>query len=297
MSRATVRAMASASASRTSARWAIRRAALTPHCGWPGSSTPPSSSELTLWVPETLSLLLTWRFLAGQDRASPASGCAVARCSGTLSTGVPAIGLPGRAAGFRLARPAGPLRRVKDAEILILGRQLAVLRRRVMAPRLSRGGRAVLAALARLVPGSQLRQLRLIVSPRTLLRWHASLVRRHWTYPRRAPGRPAPYRPSASWCRRWPTTPRAGGSGAATVSWPARAIRSRRRRSGRSSRTPGLTLRPPGRGCPGERSPTPRRRRSCRPASSLSIPCCCAACSCCWSSSMAPAGAPSWHHG
>jgi putative transposase len=48
----------------------------------------------------------------------------------------------------------------------------------------------VLAALARLLPGSQLRRLRLIVSPRTLLRWHADLVRRHWTFPRRAPGRP-----------------------------------------------------------------------------------------------------------
>jgi putative transposase len=32
--------------------------------------------------------------------------------------------------------------------------------------------------------------LRLIVSPRTLLRWHASLVRRRWTCPRRPPGRP-----------------------------------------------------------------------------------------------------------
>jgi hypothetical protein len=50
--------------------------------------------------------------------------------------------------------------------------------------------RAVLAALARLLPGSYLRELRLIISPRTLLRWHADLVRRHWAYPRCGPGRP-----------------------------------------------------------------------------------------------------------
>jgi transposase InsO family protein len=80
--------------------------------------------------------------------------------------------------------------RAKDAEILILRHQVAVLQRQVKAPQLSWADRAVLAALASLLPGSQLRQLRLIVSPRTLLRWHAGLVRRRWAYPRRARGRP-----------------------------------------------------------------------------------------------------------
>ncbi len=60
--------------------------------------------------------------------------------------------------------------RAKDAEILILRHQVAVLQRHVQAPRLSWADRAILAALARLLPGGALRQLRLIISPRTLLR-------------------------------------------------------------------------------------------------------------------------------
>ena len=82
--------------------------------------------------------------------------------------------------------PTGP--RTRRSEILC--HQVAVLQRQLKTPRLSWADRAVLSALARLLPGGQVRQLRLIISPRTLPRWHAALVRRHWEYPRRGPGRP-----------------------------------------------------------------------------------------------------------
>ena len=97
----------------------------------------------------------------------------------------------------------------KDAEILVLRHEIAVLRRKVSRPKPGRadqlGGkkvrftppdRALLAALLHRLRPQTLRRMRLLVRPDTVLRWHRG------TLPGADPsGRagPAPCVPSAPW--------------------------------------------------------------------------------------------------
>ena len=77
----------------------------------------------------------------------------------------------------------------KEIEILVLRHQLAVLQRRTPRPRISWTDRAMIAALARLLPAR--RRHGFLVTPATILRWHRQLVGRRWTAPPVRAGRSA----------------------------------------------------------------------------------------------------------
>ncbi len=78
----------------------------------------------------------------------------------------------------------------KDAGLLVLRHENAVLRRQSGRVRYQRAGRLWLAALSRLVPRCRWGEV-FVVTAATLLAWHRRLVTRRWDYTnRRRPGRP-----------------------------------------------------------------------------------------------------------
>jgi hypothetical protein len=112
---------------------------------------------------------------------------------GSVVTCVNAIRLPGGAARAGLARLARPVRPRRGRRDLILGIRWPCSSARLRL----RGCPGPTVRSRPRWPGS----CRAAISPaaadhlpRTLLRWHAGLVRRHWTRPRNSPGRP-PDRP------------------------------------------------------------------------------------------------------
>jgi hypothetical protein len=85
---------------------------------------------------------------------------------------------------FTLLRLLPGSDRDKDAEILALRHQLAILHRQLDGQRVrfDPADRAWLAALLSTLPRPSLRRLRLLVRPDTILRWHRDLLaRRHAT--------------------------------------------------------------------------------------------------------------------
>src|SRR5947207_5385119 len=79
----------------------------------------------------------------------------------------------------------------KDAELLVLGHENAVLRRQIGRVRYQPGDRLWLTALSWLIPWRRWGEV-FMVTPATLLAWHRRLVARKWDYTsRRRPGRPS----------------------------------------------------------------------------------------------------------
>ncbi len=151
----------------------------------------------------------------------------------------------------------------KDAELLALRHENAVLRRQVKRIRYEPADRVWFAALAQLIPRGRWAGV-FPVTPATLLAWHRRLAARKYdTSKRRGPGRPPAIRSIARLVVHLARENRSGATDGSTASRPSSVSRSRRPPSMKSCEGRASALRHAAQARPGAvaRSGRPARRR------------------------------------